>query len=378
MFEQDRSRKGDKEAKKPPPPARPSSSILLLSPTNQVLLLHRVHTSSSFASAHVFPGGNLSSFQDGPLPAANSPALHDDGPAYRLAAIRETFEESGILLAKKIGQPRELGLLQVPDYIREAGRKLVHGNTVRFTEWLRDQGGEPDVDNLLPFTRWITPPGPPKRFTTQMYLYMLPLTLPSTTSELLQENQAVIPAPTHDGGLEHTAAAFDNTHTWLARARAGDIILFPPQFYLLHLISDFFPPPPPPPTPTPTPPTTTEPTPATPNTPPTTAHRDQRAALLAFLARTPTAPVLDWDAAANTRAIPWSRKVMSPSMLFVRRRDGRVVLALDKPGAELRGTGRGGDAERVVLVRFEGGGPREVEVRGRGEVVEEERRGGKL
>lgn len=116
-----------------------------------MLLLHRVQTSSSFASAHVFPGGNLSLFHDGPLPAANSPALHEDGPAYRLAAIRETFEESGILLAKKIGQPRDQGLLEVPDYVREAGRKLVHGNTVKFTEWLREQGGEPDV-GMSPFS----------------------------------------------------------------------------------------------------------------------------------------------------------------------------------------------------------------------------------
>ncbi len=49
---------------------RPSSSIILVSPTNQVLLLRRVKTSTSFASAHVFPGGNLSDFHDGAVPAA--------------------------------------------------------------------------------------------------------------------------------------------------------------------------------------------------------------------------------------------------------------------------------------------------------------------
>ncbi|KAH6853219.1 hypothetical protein B0I37DRAFT_358788 [Chaetomium sp. MPI-CAGE-AT-0009] len=362
MFDQDQGRKGEKKAKKPPAQVRPSSSIILLSPTNQVLLLHRVQTSSSFASAHVFPGGNLSSFHDGPLPDANTPALHEDGPAYRLAAIRETFEESGILLAKKIGQARDQGLLQIPDDVREAGRKLVHGNTVKFTEWLRSHGGEPDVENLLPFTRWITPHGPPKRFTTQMYLYMLPLTLPPGSSDLLQHKQALIPTPTHDGGLEHTAAAFDSTHTWLARARAGDIILFPPQFYLLHLIGGFLHPP--------TPPSRKEPEAA-----PAAEYHAQRAALLAFLRRTPTSAVAVADG-GNTRAIPWSQKVISPSMLFVRRGDGRVVLGLDKPGPELRGSGRGGDAERVVLVRFGEGGPREVEVRRREAVVGEERADG--
>lgn len=127
-------------------------SILLVSPTNQVLLLRRVQTSSSFASAHVFPGGNLSSFHDGELTVVGGPAMHEDGPAYRLAAVRETFEESGILLAKKAGQSRERGLLHVPDEVREAGRREVHANRARFTEWLKSVGGEPDVGMfVLPF-----------------------------------------------------------------------------------------------------------------------------------------------------------------------------------------------------------------------------------
>lgn len=58
------------------------------------------------------------------------------------------------------------------------------------------------------------------------------------------------------------------------------------------------------------------------------------------------------------------------------------MLGLDKPGPELRGSDpatKGGDMERVVLVKFQGGklgaaGPRDVEVRWRGEVLEEERK----
>lgn len=65
---------------------------------------------------------------------------------------------------------------------------------------------------------------------------------------------------------------------------------------------------------------------------------------------------------------------MSPRTLFVRGEDGRVVLGLEKPGPELEGSTRGGDWERVVLVRFTKKGPVEVEVRGREEIFEEERR----
>jgi len=64
---------------------------------------------------------------------------------------------------------------------------------------------------------------------------------------------------------------------------------------------------------------------------------------------------------------------MSPIGLLMRKSDGRSVLALDKPGPELKGSGRGGDEGRVVLVRFRKEGPRDVEVRGRGEVLAEER-----
>lgn len=56
-------------------------------------------------------------------------------------------------------------------------------------------------------------------------------------------------------------------------------------------------------------------------------------------------------------------------------KDGRSVLGLDHPGPELERSGRGGDGERVVLVRFRKEGPRDVEVRFRKEVLEEERRG---
>lgn len=75
--------------------------------------------------------------------------------------------------------------------------------------------------------------------------------------------------------------------------------------------------------------------------------------------------------AALTANIPWTEKVMSPEVLFKRELDGRLVLGVDKPGYELKGSGRGGDYERVVLVDFKKEGPRNVEVRDRDEVMRE-------
>lgn len=110
---------------------------------NEILLLHRVQTSSSFASAHVFPGGNLSS-QDGPCPPPEDHTRHYDSPAYRRAAIRELFEESGILLAKDGTSGK---ILAVDEENRERGRRLIHQNQMSFDNWLKQQQAtaEPDI-----------------------------------------------------------------------------------------------------------------------------------------------------------------------------------------------------------------------------------------
>jgi 8-oxo-dGTP pyrophosphatase MutT (NUDIX family) len=123
---------------------RPSSSILLISPDNEILLLHRVRTASSFASGHVFPGGNLSADHDGRIPGPEEEDRHVDGEVYRMGAVRECFEESGILLARQSfgGNGR---LLEVEEEVREKGRKDVHAGKVRFGDWVKQQGGVVDT-----------------------------------------------------------------------------------------------------------------------------------------------------------------------------------------------------------------------------------------
>ncbi|OJD36719.1 nudix domain-containing protein [Diplodia corticola] len=370
----------NKNPNKPSPaPPRPSSSILLLSPTNEVLLLHRVQTSSSFPSAHVFPGGNCEAFHDGELPDVGSEGRHADGPAYRWAGVRECFEESGILLVKDSGNGGGEGGGMVEEGVRERARKEVHGGTRRFGDVLAEWGVVGDVDNLIPFTRWITPTNAPKRFTTQMYLYLMPLapetppSSPTTTTTttttptgaaplplpLPLTHEAVIPLPTPDGGVEHTAARFLPAHAWLDLARAGDIILFPPQFFLLHLVAQHVcstPPSSPSPSPSSSSPSPS-PSPSSPPQPRSLLQR-QRDSLLSFV-----------------REGGWGEKCISPAVVGGGRRksDGRVVLALDKPGWELEGSGREGVREYVVLVDFRREGPRRVEVGLRSEVLAEDR-----
>ncbi|KAI1752707.1 hypothetical protein F4782DRAFT_112419 [Xylaria castorea] len=350
----------DPKKDKAPPEPRPSSSIILLSPTNQVLLLHRVKTSTSFASAHVFPGGNLSDFHDGTIPQPGDAKRHEDSLAYRLGAIRETFEESGILLARE--GSKDGPLLNLPTVEREKARKAIYENEIGFGKWLESVGGVVDTDNLLPFTRWLTPANmAPKRFTTQMYVYMLPLETSSDPVVSAAQHEALIPTP--DGGAEITTAHFDDVSTWLEKQGRSEVILFPPQYFLLYLLSQFL---------------AGSPAAASLSPPETREYYSaQREKLRAFLHAVPTAT---HPKAVNhaTSQIPWADKIISPTTLGLRHDDQRSILALDKPGLELKGSDRGGDWERVVLVKFGKGGPRNVEVRGREDVVKEEREAAKV
>lgn len=290
----------------PPDPA--DISIMLISPTNQLLLLHRVKTSSAFASAHVFPGGNCHAFHDGPIPGPQDPDRHLDGDVYKLAAIRETFEESGILLARDANG----ALLSLPESVREEGRKAVHANKIPFPEWLKSHGGVPDTASLVPFTRWITPPAMKKRFTVQMYIYLLPF-------------DWTLEKAVHDGGLEHTAADFDDVRAWMKKAQEGKIILYSPQAYLISMLGQFF-------------------------TGPGDYAR-QRKDLLDFIGKVPTGRTGHFS-----DKIAWKDKVMSPAVLPVKGAEakGLRIVAVDKPGPELKDSDRGGDWDRVIV---SGAGP---------------------
>ncbi|KAK8003288.1 hypothetical protein PG989_003007, partial [Apiospora arundinis] len=345
-----------KQPKGPPAEPRPSSSIILLSHTNQVLLLRRVKTSRSFASAHVFPGGNLSEFHDGPVPPVGDLARHQDSQAYRLGAIRETFEESGILLARKkgaVGDGSELLVLSAQE--RDEARKAIYNNKITFTDWLDSVGGVADTENLLPFTRWVTPPATPRRFTTQMYIYLLPFPKGSSASTGVGYSmstsaihaEAILPTP--DGG-EITASAFEDATTWLSRQQSGDIILFPPQAFLLTLISQFC-------QGSPQPQSNAQ-----------DHYQKQREKLIEFLHRVPTAEK-PRSLKNPTSQILWADKVISPVTTMITD-DGLILLSLDRPGPELKESGRGGDFERVVLVRFEKGTARQVQIMDREEAFE--------
>ncbi|PVH95824.1 hypothetical protein DM02DRAFT_617638 [Periconia macrospinosa] len=362
---------------KVPVDPRPSSSVLLISPTNQILLLQRVRTSSSFASAHVFPGGALSPEHDGEIPSTDDPGRHQDGPAYRMAAIRETFEECGILLARNKKTGKLFSSSDITDEERERGRRAVHSGQILFGDLLAQWGVEADTGGLRPFTRWVTPPNVPKRFSTQMYLYFLPIGSASPSEKVSSrsaqisasatiddetEPDIVIPQPTHDGGIEHTAARFLPPNKWISLARQNRIILFPPQFMLNFLLAPYL---------------SATVTSASSPIPSPQALQEERDKALAFLSRP---RIYDGTSEVSFAEACISPVPMGRGMYGEENQDGisetgitkdTAVLALDRPGREVEAQklGRRGIREWVVTTKFKREGPRDVDVRRRDDVV---------
>lgn len=311
---QSSKRRASSKSPKELPPANPSASILLISPANHILLLHRVSSSSTFASAHVFPGGHCSP-QDGHLPPPSDPSHHEDSPPYRHAAIRECFEESGILLARKLENSNEL--VELAEQERDEGRKAVHAETVPFAEWVKQKGGRMDTEALVPFTRWLTPADIPKRYSTQMYLYFLPL---ESGPELGKHtNQMHIPTP--DGGVEHTAAKFAWAGDWIESALRGECELFPPQFFLLSLVAQFLKPP--------------------------RAESGEEGKLNTEQLKEQRNQLLEFVKGEDP---PWGEKCISPNP--IKKSGDTLWMGMGDAGPELEGTGRCGDKERVLKVEL--------------------------
>ena len=145
---------------------RPSASLVIGRdrPAGWEILMVQRNAATAFAGgALVFPGGALEP-ADG---ATAADALH----GYRMAAIRETFEEAGILYAKTpAGAWPDAALL---DELAAERAALARGER-DFADLLAQLGLRAAVEELTYFAHWITPPERPKRFDTRFFLAALP------------------------------------------------------------------------------------------------------------------------------------------------------------------------------------------------------------
>lgn len=112
----------------------------------------------------MFPGGNLSE-QDGAISPVGTVERHLDNQTYRKAALREVFEESGILLAKQSSKSCS-PLLEMSSEALSDGRRAIHAGEVLFDDWLTSKKLVADTGDLEPravrsekyltFISWLT------------------------------------------------------------------------------------------------------------------------------------------------------------------------------------------------------------------------------
>lgn len=131
---------------------RPSATVLLVRDADpwEVLLVHRPGGADFAPGAYVFPGGTV----------------HQDDAAFEdeigAAAVREVFEEVGILLARG-----------ATDADCDKVRNLIEtGHT--FSEALKHVAVEPAFDDLVMFARWITPARLRRRYDARFFLARMP------------------------------------------------------------------------------------------------------------------------------------------------------------------------------------------------------------
>jgi 8-oxo-dGTP pyrophosphatase MutT (NUDIX family) len=154
-------------------PIKPAATILLLRDDPFEVLMVRRHHQIDFASgALVFPGGKTHEGDHDARwgdHAIGWEGLDGEQRALRIAAVREVFEEAGILLARRRdGEPitGEACSMEI--------RRAVDEGSVAFLDVVADLGAQLDLPALTVFARWITPPLTPKRFDTWFYVVDAP------------------------------------------------------------------------------------------------------------------------------------------------------------------------------------------------------------
>lgn len=199
---------------------RPASTVLMLRDGArglEVLMVTR-NLAAEFASgALVFPGGRMDPADAGLAHRCRRSGLDDEGLALRVAGIRETYEEAGILLARRSGAEalmtgKELSALEGA-LQEELGRKA------SFLDLVASGEIELATDLMVPFAHWVTPVGLPKRYDTRFFLAPAPL------------DQAVV----HDG-FEAVETRWISPHEALAASEAGRAtVVFATRLNLMKL-----------------------------------------------------------------------------------------------------------------------------------------------
>ncbi len=209
-------------------PALPAATVMLVrdaAPSGlEVFMLRRTASATFAAGMYVFPGGRVDPGDGGAAVAAVCTGLDDaaasaalgvehGGLAYWVAAVRECFEEAGVLLARS----RDGGPVRPED----SERRAVHSGELSMAEVCRRHDLVLDLSGMRYVAHWVTPVGESRRFDTRFFLAA---------------------APPGQDGVHDDAELVDSR--WvrpadaLAQCEAGDLLMMPPTIANVRTLAE--------------------------------------------------------------------------------------------------------------------------------------------
>ena len=215
---------------------RPAATVMLIAdrPNLQVFMMERNANIVFAGGMWVFPGGRVDANDDpekyqklsthrSDKEASSLMNLDHGGLSYYIAAIRESFEEAGILLAldKDTHEPLSLAGKQ------NSARFNVHRNSVNaaerdFLDIIEEENLILDAGTMHYIARWVTPKGPPRRYDTRFFISRMP------------ENQI----PLHDDN-ELVHSEWISPQEILDKVEAEEMILMSPTLRMIQSLAKF-------------------------------------------------------------------------------------------------------------------------------------------
>ena len=171
-------------SQKAPPVPRPATTVLLVRPSKpgdaasalEVFMVVRHQQIDAFSGALVFPGGKLEEADGDPRLRARcggADKISDGELKFRIAGVREAFEECGILLARKPGQRAVVGAADLKG-IEQRWRAKLAEDEASIVDLVEAEDLELATDLMTPYAHWITPTFAPRRFDTWFFLAEAP------------------------------------------------------------------------------------------------------------------------------------------------------------------------------------------------------------
>jgi len=217
---------------------RPAATVMLIRDIEneafEVFMLQRTLNAAFAGGMYVFPGGRVDELDgieeleqlcDGldDKHASGLLQIPSGGLAYWVAAIRECFEEAGVLLARN-SQTKQLVAFDEPTIIKrfDEARLKIHDSSLSMINLCRSENLSLVTDSIHYVSHWITPVGEARRFDTRFFVARAP------------ESQE----PLHDS-QETIASLWVRPQDALDKLARGDLAMFPPTSENLKFLANF-------------------------------------------------------------------------------------------------------------------------------------------